>query len=430
LKDKRNELIRAKRLKRFRLEQQKETQKKARKQALQRTNRYSEDVWPQLTTPRLTSRGRAVVIIPKVFSFIDDPVSTIETLNSLSSAVRDRNVHYVFIDFSKCQTLDLCASTAMTIIVLRAKRSRSGKAFGFQGNYPSTERAKILLRSSGLLKYLKTNAPILPSEIASQLKLMELRSGHSTRPERSAKCDQATTQLVAYVDNCLKESGAQLTAHGKSWLGTLIGETIANAEEHAKGHWYATAHFDRLEPDVQEGGACHIVLMNFGRTIFDSFYLPDSNPVTLAKLQALSDIHRKRRFFDIRNRAYDEKALYTLYALQEGVSRVSAERGIGTTLLINFFMELSAVNAKMCVLSGTSVILFDGKYSLKPERFDGGHRRVIAFNESNSLEERPDDKNVWTIRDGFPGTVISLRFNLKKDYVDFSTESVSICQNT
>jgi hypothetical protein len=428
LRDERNELIRAKRLKRFLIKSGKEKERRAQRQAEQRTNRYSDNFWRGSAPTRFIAKGYAQITVPKTFSFIDDPIAAMETLDSLSAAIRDRTVNRVFIDFHKCETLDLCASAAMTVIALRTRRSRTGRTFGFEGNYPCTNRAKILLRGSGLLKYLKTTAPILPFETAARLKLMELRMGYSRRPERSMKCDQATTQLVTYVNDCLGDSKAALTDFGKQRLATLIGEAIANAEEHSNGPWYATAHFDRLEPEVQEGGACHIVLMNFGTTIFDSFHLPDSNPATLNKLRALSSIHRKRRFFDIRARAYDEEALYTLYALQEGVSRASDDRGIGMTLLIDFFMQLAAANAKMCVLSGTSVILFDSRYSLRQERFEGGTRRVIAFNKSNSLEERPDDDNVWTMKTGFPGTIISLRFNLKKDYVQLSAEGVLTCQ--
>jgi hypothetical protein len=431
MRDHRNELIKVKRHKRFILRQEKDAKKRRGRATSRRSSRREGDEWSRQTPAKLIKRGLAVVRVPETFSFIENPIETLSALDDLHAAIADASVHEIFIDFGKCKTLDLCASTVMTVMVLKAtrRRSRKRKSFALRGNYPAGERAKILLQGSGLLKYLKTTAEVLPLSIQSKLIMMELRSGFSRRPEKSAKCDQATTSLVEYVNSCLAKTGATLTGFGNQSLGILIGETIANAEEHSDGTWYATAHFDRLDPNVQEGGACHIVLMNFGATISDSFSLPDSDKHRAAQLQALAKRHDKRQFFDVRPRSYDAETLFTLYALQEGVSRRPDRRGIGTTLLIDFFLKLSAPQAKMCVVSGKAFILFDGTYPLRAVQFeDGSTRRIIAFNKENSLEERPDDNYVWSLPEEFPGTLISLRFNLKKDYVvaDEGTE-VTVC---
>jgi len=113
---------------------------------------------------------------------------------------------------------------------------------------------------------------------------------------------------------------------------------------------------------------------------------------------------------------YDEQALCTLYALQEGVSSLPERRGTGTTSLIDFFLQLAGKNPKMCVISGHALILFDGKYSLRAEPFEGGERKVIAFNNTNSLERPPDGSYVRTLSKPFPGTLISMKFNLKEKY--------------
>jgi hypothetical protein len=428
LRDERNELIRKKRLKRQLLKSSKERRWGRFQQTVSRLR--PGDIWPRPVAPYLISRDFAVVKVPEQFSFIEDPISTMRTLGELSAAVKKTRILRVFIDFERCRTLDLCASTAMTVILLQAIRGRRRKAFELRGNYPSNERAKILLRSSGLLKYLKTTAPILPAEIESKLLVMDICSGYSGRPEKSVKCDQATTKLVDYVNDCLSRSGATLTPYGRSKLGTLVGETITNAEEHSRGFWYAAAHFDRLDPEEQEGGACHILLMNFGSTISESFALPDSSPERLTQLQQLAARHRERRFFDLRSRAYNEEALYTLYALQEGVSRSKERRGLGTMYLIDFFLKLSATGARMCILSGTAFILFEGTYALRAAQLEGGERKVIAFNESNSLEDRPDDRFVWAMPSRFPGTLISLRFKLKRDYISEFPIDGSICPIT
>jgi hypothetical protein len=156
--------------------------------------------------------------------------------------------------------------------------------------------------------------------------------------------------------------------------------------------------------------------MNFGNSFYESFFRPDSDPERRAQLERLAARHRERGFLQIRSHAYNEETLFTLYAMQGGVSRSSAHRGLGTTILIDFFMGLAARGAKMCVASGTAYIMFDGSYELKAAELEGRTSQVIAFNNHNSLEEAPDDKYVWALPKSFPGTMISLRLDLKRSY--------------
>ena len=53
---------------------------------------------------------------------------------------------------------------------------------------------------------------------------------------------------------------------------------------------------------------------------------------------------------------------------------------------------------------------------MKSEPFEGGERKVIAFNNKNSLEYPPDGGYVRTLSKPFPGTLISMKFNLKEKY--------------
>jgi hypothetical protein len=65
----------------------------------------------------------------------------------------------------------------------------------------------------------------------------------------------------------------------------------------------------------------------------------------------------------------------------------------------------------MAILSGKTHILFDGTYQMAP---DASGRNVIAFNAQNDLSSKPDPKYVRNLGgDGFPGTVISIRFPMK-----------------
>jgi hypothetical protein len=412
-----HQIVRRRRHKRFLLRLQQWSEAGKSIHAGQKATKTFNDIWPYRAPIQEYEKRKAFIKIPEVFSFLEDPVSAIASLSNLHSAVSSRHIKHVHIDHSDCKQLDLCASAVMDILVVRARKKRKfGANFSLSGLYPQDERVKILLQASGLLNSIGHTDSILPTEIAKQIRVVKRRSGFSAKSEVSAKCDQASTALTDYVDSCLERSGAALSTSGKHKLSTLLSESISNSEEHSVGPWYVQAHFDRLNPE-KEGGECHIVLVNFGTTIYESFRLSGTSDQQLTKLRALSDIHQTRGFFDLRDRAYNEETLWTLYALQEGVSRKRERRGNGTTYLIDFFMKLAGKEAKMCVISGKAYILFDRTYSLKTAKLEGGDRQVIAFNERNSLEDRPDDRYVWALPSGFPGTLISIRFTLKEQYL-------------
>jgi hypothetical protein len=202
-----------------------------------------------------------------------------------------------------------------------------------------------------------------------------------------------------------------------------VTEVIGNAEEHG-GHWY-TIGFYRREKGKGASGECHIVIFNFGQTIYESLNSDDTSEQLKDKIRALADRHRTRGLFDLlTKRRWSEEALWTLYALQEGVSRFSftkrgVDRGNGTIDMISFFTSLAASPSKMCLLSGRAYILFDGTFIPQDKLIANSEkRRVIAFNKQNDLEKPPNKKCVFTLPTGFPGTLISLRFSLRKDNLE------------
>lgn len=369
-------------------------------------------MWPRRGSSPHFQKGNASVEIPKVFSFIERPEETMDFIDRLNAILSDRSVRGLFVDHSQCKELDLCASLVMDTLIEQRRRSAS---LNLSGKFSGDERVNILLRASGLLETIHHPSSVLPPDVESKVKKSLLYSGFSKYSERSTRCDHAATELTEYFSKCLKQTGAELSALGANRLSTLISEAISNAEEHAVGRWYAKAHFDRLRPDEQEGGACHIVLVNFSQTtIFSSFASPRAFSKSFAQIMAYAKRHLGKGIFQ---KPYDDEALCTLYALQEGISSVSESRGTGTTNLIDFFLQLAGKKPRMCVLSGRALILFDGTYSLKLKHFEGGDRQVIAFNDENSLEEPPDGRYVRTLDKPFPGTLISLKFNLKEKYV-------------
>lgn len=76
----------------------------------------------------------------------------------------------------------------------------------------------------------------------------------------------------------------------------------------------------------------------------------------------------------------------------------------------------------MAILSGNTHILFDGKYAMDKEP---NGRKVIAFNDENSLLAPPDSSYVKTIGPRkFPGTIISIKFSLEKTQMQDVSEPI------
>jgi hypothetical protein len=99
--------------------------------------------------------------------------------------------------------------------------------------------------------------------------------------------------------------------------------------------------------------------------------------------------------------------------------------------MIQAFQKLGSSAAEpepnMTLLSGRTRILFNSKYSLVPVAVPGGTRSVIAFNENNDLEDKPDSANVHTVSGTFPGTLLSFKFFVDKGFLEkLSTEPANV----
>jgi hypothetical protein len=359
--------------------------------------------------------------IPKVFSFIDNPVETLQTIEKLQKMVVPASVKELRIDHSACKRLDLCASAVMDVTLLQAQNRRRGNQLDLRGTYSDDVSVNMMLRGSGILKQIAHPDSILPKDTEAVIRTCDLFSGKASRIERSRKCDEAATKLTDYFNKCLRMEKFELSRSGKFRLSSLITEVIGNAEEHG-GRWYTIAYFHQSEDEL---GHCNIALFNFGRTICESLLEDAASDELRSRIDALIAKHNDRGLLrSILHPTWAEEALVTLFALQEGVSRLSftkrgIDRGNGTVNMIEFFNELAGGSQRMCLISGKTYILFDGKFNLEKKVLDNGEeRRVIAFNRTNNLEDPPDRDHVRTLPFGFAGTIISIRFDLDRSNLE------------
>ena len=407
------------------------------------------EVWPAKPGELIRRKSTAIISIPESFSFISDPHSAIETLTDLRRSIDDPRIGEIEFDHSECKSLDLCASTVMDVLFLLGQRQARfrGRKLLAKGDWSSEGDVNVLLAANGILKHL--SHPIsksLPPDLAKNLRVFELRKGQRAGPSVTSAAEIASTDLLDFFNACLQTEGFHLNKQSERLLIDLVAEVLGNAEEHCasankknRREWYVIGYYKHSERE-DEGGECHIVLFNFGDSIYESLRSPDTSPELTRQIQELSDLHRKRGFFDrvmkiaaglyiASIKVWQEEALWTLYALQEGVSRFNhlpgnEDRGNGTVRMIEFFTDLASREPRMALISGRTWILFDGTYRLKTIMKQGGERKIIAFNQENDLKLPPDPERVRTLNAKFPGTLVSLKFRLRRSDLALIPEAV------
>jgi hypothetical protein len=378
---------------------------------------------PFISYESLKAHEKATLKIPEVFSMLEDPENVLQVIKRIDRLVNDKSIKNIHIDHSACRVLGLCASTVMDVLLIEGQRRRGGRRFLiFSGTLSEHEDVKVMIKASGILRHLRLPEAELPRELEERIIRFALRSGSAKKADFAAGVNQAGTDVTEYFNRCLRTQGFELNDEGVLKLSCLLTETLNNAEDHGGGTWYVIGHWD---PRQGKDGDCHVVIFNFGTTIYESLKAPESSEALKEGLHELSQTHQSGGWFSMTSGVkWGEEGLWTLYALQDRVTRfykleAGRDRGNGTIKMIEFFDELSGdAKKKMCVVSGSTYILFNGKYNLAPVERDGEELKIIAFNKENRLDKPPDPDCVRQMSESFGGTLISLTLTLDSAFLD------------
>lgn len=370
------------------------------------------------------------ILIPKIFSLIENPDISLNTLEQIAQATRDKKIQELFLDHSQCDILDIDASAIMDILIVDAKKEWKIKnhAVNLHGLYSKVNpKVNEILKITGLIKHIgHSDSDTVPMDTKTQYKIFDLYKGTKTEepnPYRSTEAEHVTTKLTKYFDEILQKSDRELNSDGKNYLSSLIGEVIDNAEQHSDNKtWYVIGYMDELK---NKTGRVNITILDFGNSIHKTISEADLVPETKKNIEQLIFKHTTKNLFNFEEKWTPEN-LWTLFALQEGISRFNTQysekdRGYGTIEMIEFFLDLAQlsyyIKPSMIILSKSTYILFDGTYRLNEINIDGQFRKIIAFNKNNTLEEKPDHKFVRNLKNKFPGTIISMKFYIHNDFL-------------
>ncbi len=372
--------------------------------------------------------------IPSVFSMCDNMHETIDTLRKIIYVFFVKIPRHITFDYSDCLKIDIEAQALMDVILMEYKNflntcsslstqkaiKELPESFGAQNM--NDENLKKMMFSVGSPANLGIKQKDYPDIIKYSMCTHRVLT-ENDRKELKARKELDTSIAIDYVIACLKKMGKKLTPKKRSDLCTVIGEILINAEEHSTlHHRFSMGYFHELNENGIHTGLFHLVILNFGASIYETFSKNSMCPVhTVERMKALSERYTSRSLF--KKREFEEETLWTLYALQQGVTSVpDMQRGSGTIQFIRSFFNIKGSQfvdnvSRMVLLSGKTEIIFDGTYGVK-EKVEGNNKfNVMTFNESGSIEDSPDRRYVKTTDTYFPGTIIAAKILLNEDDV-------------
>lgn len=367
--------------------------------------------------------------VPKIFSLIENEKESYIFIRNLTINILFDKYKSVEIDYEECERIELSAQI-YTDMILRdldkfirrrnQNKHTQTKLSNLAGININNENIQKLLFSVGspavITKNFRKYKDIIPYKLC-------VHNREFNKLENAKRKEIDSTEMVDYVIKSLATLDKQLTNDSIEDLSVVIGEILINAEEHSTTKYrYSTGYFQKHNIDGEDFGVFNLAIMNFGETIYEKFKSPNCTNFRIKdRMKALSGKYTKKSFW---TGSFDEETLWTLYALQQGITSVSIDsykRGNGSIQFIESFFNLKGTNdnaddiSRMAIISGNTNIIFDGKYNIHKTEKGKDTFKVMTFNNSNNIENKPDSKYVKSVDNYFPGTLISARILINKD---------------
>ena len=293
--------------------------------------------------------SKGVVKVPKVFSIIEEPEEGYLVLKKIVSSLLVENNKYFVLDYSECQKVEL-GSQILLDIILKDFLAFAQKCQRIDRNHNEyfpisvgginieNDEVRKMIFSVGSPVTLKVREQKFRDIIPYKLCVHDNEKEQDLDIRMEQK-ELDTTEMVEYVIDCLERINKKLTPDKLDDLCTVIGEILINAEEHSSTKYrFSIGYFKEENADGKHFGIFRLVILNFGQTIYEKFKDENCpNKLIVSKMKDLSKTYTRKLFFQ---RKFEEENLWTLYALQEGVTSVSPKdykRGNGSIRFIESF---------------------------------------------------------------------------------------------
>lgn len=388
------------------------------------------DFFKEINFIEVNDMTTSTLIIPPIFSLRNNYSQSMNVIKEFASGFFD-NLGKVFtIDFEKCTEVDQSALFLFQVLKLDfqddleklASRlhiidiKRSIKIIESK----KSEDVNKLLFVNGLIRDVELkNVGLMPFSTLGFMKGTKTRKHYIEN-----KKGLIATRVVEYTNECLAEHDFTINPMGKNYLGGLISEILNNAEDHSPCNtYYTAANFLKENSDSNKDGIVgelNLSFLNFGYSIYKGFEdTMESNIDMYNSLDALFDQVRLNNA----NFSFSKENMFTLYSLQDGVSRLKYDdpsRGTGTIKFLNSFFAIGDYEDKkkryipsLEIFSGKTHVICDNKYQpfLKDDYY------FISLNSKKDLSLPPDKDNLIKLTINFPGTMLSVKIYLNKSHL-------------
>jgi hypothetical protein len=378
-------------------------------------------------------KSEYTIKIPKNFCLNSHRNISLRFIYTLVNTILSDAFRIIIIDYSNCKEIDLSAQIFLDIILIdlfkfRKKRSLYSKTRPYLrtigGRNIEDENIQKIIFSIGspavINKKVHKFDDIIPYKLC-----IHNKEKKSINNDKRKEID--ATDLVQHVISSLETIQKKLSIDTIENLSTVFGEILINAEEHSTQNFrYSTGYFQQISNDKLKSayGIYHLVILNFGDSIYQKFKSPKCTNFEITdRMAELSKKYTENNWF---SKSFDEETLWTLYALQEGITSIPIEdykRGNGSIRFIESFFNLKSNSqdldniSRLSLISGNTNIIFDGKYEIRDKLIGKDSFKVMTFNDSGNIEDKPNRKYVKHIKDCFPGTIISAKILITKDDV-------------
>ena len=360
--------------------------------------------------------------VPSDFSIISNPDESYSFIQQVTASLIYQLYNKIEVDYGKCEKIDLGTEVFFDVIIKeifeffdkcsRHKKTRS-KVDELKGRSSRNADVNKLLFSVGSPAIHAKKTISYPDIIPYKLCFYDGARGSYLGNAEQKEID--TTELVEYVLESLKRVNKELTPEKRDDLAIVIGEILINAEEHSTTNCrFSIGYFHEMQNDGKHYGVLRLAILNFGKTIYETFKDPNCpNKIIVKKMKELSDGYNKRGLFF--NKEFEEETLWTLYALQEGVTsidpKIYSKRGNGSIQFIESFFNIKGSDnldnvSRMTIHSGHTDITFNGSYNITEKIIEGDKYKFMTFNKTGSIKDKPDQKFVQYVDNYFPGTMI------------------------
>ena len=366
----------------------------------------------------------SVIKAPDEFSFEDDNDGSIEFFKRiLSTFYLSDNV--LLMDFTDCKSIAIPNAMLLNLILMDFRMAERD----FNEMYFSKIKKKIRIIKS---KHLKANKCLHVFHLLDNVEVNDgdayLYLGNQVGfvPKtlyrynvKGAIC----TKVREFVNESLKASNAILNKTGENKLDGLLSEIFNNAEDHSTVRkWFVNGVSYR---EITNNGdtivELNLGILNFGYSISEGLLNNrERNKEMMSYIDPWFESHQK----DIRFRLmpYKKDDLYTLYCLQEGVSRLKYQnvgRGSGTMNFLRSFMFLGSYGkfnpkyrSHLNIISGNTIV----RCSHEVEPYEKDNRFYLSLNTQQDINKLPDSKYLAHTKEYFPGTFFEVKIYLNNKY--------------